>query len=104
MLLRCEGLEPPMSQLVHKRTLRRVQTMSALPPKADIAGRQLNVRFVPKGDIAGHSISSSARITTDCGSVRPNAFAALMPITISNLVGCSTGRSPGFEPLKIILT
>jgi hypothetical protein len=22
--------------------------MSALPPKADIAGRQLNVRFVPK--------------------------------------------------------
>jgi hypothetical protein len=27
--------------------------MSALPPKADIAGRQLNVRFVPKADIAG---------------------------------------------------
>ena len=26
-------------------------TMSALPPKADIAGRQLNVRFVPKVDI-----------------------------------------------------
>jgi hypothetical protein len=25
--------------------------MSALPPKADIAGRQLNVRFVPKADI-----------------------------------------------------
>jgi hypothetical protein len=24
--------------------------MSALPPKADIAGRQLNVRFVPKAD------------------------------------------------------
>jgi hypothetical protein len=26
--------------------------MSALPPKADIAGWQLNVRFVPKADIA----------------------------------------------------
>jgi hypothetical protein len=26
--------------------------MSALPPKADIAGRQLNVRFVPIADIA----------------------------------------------------
>jgi hypothetical protein len=25
--------------------------MSALPPKADIAGRQLDVRFVPKADI-----------------------------------------------------
>jgi hypothetical protein len=26
--------------------------MSALPPKADIAGQQWNVRFVPKADIA----------------------------------------------------
>jgi hypothetical protein len=26
--------------------------MSALPPKADIGARQLNVRFVPKADIA----------------------------------------------------
>jgi hypothetical protein len=25
--------------------------MSALPPRADIAGRQLDVRFVPKADI-----------------------------------------------------
>jgi hypothetical protein len=24
--------------------------MSALPPKADMAGRQFHVRFVPKGD------------------------------------------------------
>jgi hypothetical protein len=30
----------------------RVQNaMSALPPKADIAGRRLDVRFVPKADI-----------------------------------------------------
>jgi hypothetical protein len=28
--------------------------MSALPPKADIAGRNGDVRFVPKADIAGH--------------------------------------------------
>jgi hypothetical protein len=26
--------------------------MSALPPKADIAGRRLDVRFVPKADIS----------------------------------------------------
>jgi hypothetical protein len=25
--------------------------MSALPPKADIAGRQFDVRYVPKADI-----------------------------------------------------
>ena len=41
-----------MSALGQKRTLRLVRLMSALPPKADIAGRQLNVRFVPKADIA----------------------------------------------------
>jgi hypothetical protein len=29
----------------------RVQTMSALPPKADIADAMRNVRFVPKADI-----------------------------------------------------
>jgi hypothetical protein len=35
--------------------------MSALPPKADMAGRQLDVRFVPKADIALlQSITSSA--------------------------------------------
>jgi hypothetical protein len=41
-----------MSALGHKRTFSKVSAMSALPPKADIAGRQLNVRFVPKADIA----------------------------------------------------
>jgi hypothetical protein len=36
-----------MSALGQKRTLMRLLPMSALPPKADIAGRRLNVRFVP---------------------------------------------------------
>jgi hypothetical protein len=42
--------------------------MSALPPKADIAGRPLNVRFVPIADILRcgkkrrYSITSSARM------------------------------------------
>jgi hypothetical protein len=31
--------------------LKRLHPMSALPPKADIAGRRLDVRFVPKADI-----------------------------------------------------
>jgi hypothetical protein len=33
--------------LGQKQTSRRVHPMSAIPPKADIAGRQLDVRFVP---------------------------------------------------------
>jgi hypothetical protein len=40
-----------MSALGQKRTLDCRLLMSALPPKADIAGRQSDVRFVPKADI-----------------------------------------------------
>jgi hypothetical protein len=40
-----------MSALGQKQTSRWVRVMSALPPKADIAGRQFDVRFVPKADI-----------------------------------------------------
>jgi hypothetical protein len=39
------NLEPPMSALGQKRTSTRLQPMSAIPPKADIPGRQLHVRF-----------------------------------------------------------
>jgi hypothetical protein len=40
-----------MSALGHKQTSEHVQSMSALPPKADIADAMGNVRFVPKADI-----------------------------------------------------
>jgi len=38
------------SAIGHKRTLRAILLMSALPPKADIAERHRDVRFVPKAD------------------------------------------------------
>jgi len=44
-------MEPLMSALGHKRTLGRLYVMSALPPKADIVGRDDDVRYVPKADI-----------------------------------------------------
>ena len=40
-----------MSALGQKQTSRHFQSMSALPPKADIGTRPGNVRFVPKADI-----------------------------------------------------
>jgi len=40
-----------MSALGHKRTLKRLHPMSALPPKADIIQHDRDVRFVPKADI-----------------------------------------------------
>ena len=46
------NLEPLMSALGQKRTLRSARGMSALPPKADIGTQPRDVRFVPKADIA----------------------------------------------------
>jgi hypothetical protein len=49
-----------------------------------------------------YSISSSARASKEGGTVRPSALAVFMLITNSNLVGCSTGRSEGLVPLRIL--
>jgi hypothetical protein len=38
--------------LGQKQTFAAQEDMSALPPKADIRARELNVRFVPIADIA----------------------------------------------------
>jgi hypothetical protein len=48
-----------MSALGQKRTLGRLYTMSALPPKADIAERDRDVRFVAIADIG--VVSSSTK-------------------------------------------
>jgi hypothetical protein len=39
----------------HMRTLKLVSPMSALPPKADIAGDSLDVRFVPESGLMHRS-------------------------------------------------
>jgi len=51
-----------------------------------------------------HSTTLSARRRIESGNLIPSAFAALMFITNSNLVGCSIGRSAGFAPLRILST
>src|SRR5207249_11237575 len=58
-----------------------------------------------KPEVGGpHSITSSALISNEFGMVRPRALAVLRLTTNSNLVGCSTGRSDGFAPLRILST
>jgi len=51
-----------------------------------------------------YSITLSALANTLGGIVNPICFAALRLITNSNLLGRSTGRSPGFAPLRILST
>src|SRR5262249_6135309 len=48
-----------------------------------------------------HSITSSASESRLSEILTPSAFAVLRLITSSNFVGCSTGRSAGFSPLRI---
>src|SRR5262245_6061449 len=50
---------------------------------------------------ARHSITSSASESRLSEILTPSALAVLRLITVSNLVGCNTGRSAGFAPLRI---
>src|SRR5262249_29200058 len=51
-----------------------------------------------------HSTTSSARARTPGGNVIPSALAVLRLTASSNLTGCSTGRSAGLVPCKILCT
>ena len=71
----------------------------------DIVSLRAYVRKVPINDIApAHSITSSARASSDGGTSMPSALAALRLMTSSNLVGCSTGRLAGDAPFRILST
>src|SRR5262249_13645377 len=54
--------------------------------------------------VRAYWITWSGRCKTDGGIVSPMAFAVLRLTTSSNSVGCSTGRSAGFAPFRILLT
>ena len=56
------------------------------------------------GAASGHSMTWSARSSIVCGIVRPSALAVLRLMVSANLVGCSTGRSAGFAPLRILMS
>jgi hypothetical protein len=66
-----------MSALGQKRTLGHVRLMSALPPKADIAERSLDVRFVPKADMRdlfNHHVSASNERGRHVNAIRLGSF------------------------------
>jgi hypothetical protein len=48
-----------------------------------------------------HSITSSARASSDGGTSRPSMRAVWALMTSSNLAYCSTGRSVGLAPLRM---
>src|SRR5262249_7930693 len=55
-----------------------------------------------RGELAPpHSIPSSARASSVGGISRPSAFAVFKLMTSSYFVGCCTGRSAAFSPLRM---
>ena len=73
----------------------RTQPSAELKQRCNVRDQRGNFRALD------HSITLSARSSSAAGSSRPSALAVLRLITISNLVGCSTGRSAGFAPLRM---
>ncbi len=53
---------------------------------------------------AVHWITWSARMRMVWGNVIPRALAVFVLITSSNRIGCSTGRSAGLAPFRILST
>jgi len=51
---------------------------------------------------APHSMTLVACTRIELGILMPRALAVFMLISSSNLVGCWTGRSAGFAPLRIL--
>ena len=70
------------------------QISSGLPLKADITQYRRHVSKVPKNRLmhrseqAHHSITSSARASSDGGTVSPSALAVLRLIVSWYFVGC----------------
>ena len=59
MLLRCERLEPSMSQLGHERRIRTVCNISAFAPEADVGADIVLRRLVPKDGVIGRQLVDS---------------------------------------------
>src|SRR5262249_11905153 len=84
----------PAVKEANHRHIRLLRTRRQRPRRRD--AKQCDERAaVP------HSITSSARASSDGGTSRPSAFAVLRLMTSSYFVGACTGRSAGFSPLRI---
>src|SRR5262245_4832296 len=80
--------------------------------KADMCSAKQHVRFSPNSDIncvfrhvhfgASHSNTSSVIEMSPEDGARPSDLAVLRLMVSSNLADCTTGKSAGFSPLRIL--
>jgi hypothetical protein len=91
-----------MSAKGHKQIYAPQKAMSALPPKADVCGALACVCFGPKADIGQrYSITSSARLSSECGTVRPSTLAVLRLISGARHARAGLVKSPPLPMCKI---
>ena len=86
-------------KLAPERRARLSAAWRRLLPDAENFAGEVSFSPIPPGPF--HSITSSARASSEVGTERPSVLAVLRLMTSSNLVGCWTGRSFGFAPLRI---
>ena len=89
-----------------RRSTRRGPHADDLNPDCDacLSSRALNRRFDLTSCAINYSISSSARISTDCGIAIPSAFAVFILIARSKFTGCSTGIEAAGSPFISLST
>jgi hypothetical protein len=86
--------------------LKELVITDSILPTAAVKGAH-NVRLLSLATLIGeadgrtYSITLSAMASRTGGTVTPSVLAVRRLMTISNLVGCSTGRSAGFSPLRM---
>jgi hypothetical protein len=108
--LRSNNPKPRMSQLGSNPDFRvswlqvRLAAASGSPSGTGRCRKCAKSRLIHLGRQHLYSITASARAINVGGMSRPSVFAVLRLITNSILVGCSTGRSAGFAPLRILST
>jgi hypothetical protein len=85
-----------MSALGQKQTLSDFSAMSALPPKADIGRRQLDVRFVPQADMLGLLLIKPvwARYRRHLRQSRPPDIAAPAGLEYARAVVTARAKCP----------
>jgi hypothetical protein len=83
---------------------RSAQSARSYDSRGSPANPTAALRSWPRWSSTRYSMTWSARSSNDCGIVSPSALAVFKLMTNSNLVGCSTGRSAGFAPLRILST
>jgi hypothetical protein len=70
----------------------------AAVPRTAAVGPQQTLAVQAKAPV--YSMTSSAMASSDGGTERPSALAVLRLIASTKWVGCTTGRSAGFSPLR----